>query len=173
MRRLIVTGSNGAGKSYMAAQLAAVRPEVPVISFDAVKLTRNWQQRPKSEIDGELLRIVQMDSWILEGGPSLLPYAVDRADGIICLDPPMGLRAWRLIIRPLRNMGRTRPELPRGNVDWPWKQYRFAIRSLRNQDRFRASISNHLADAGGVRIWHIRDTRDIGSVIAEWRNSAT
>jgi len=42
--------------------------EVPDISLDAVKLTRNWKQRPKSEIETELLRIVQTDSWILEGG---------------------------------------------------------------------------------------------------------
>lgn len=172
MQRLIVTGPNGAGKSYLAARLAAARPEVPFISFDAIKLTQNWKQRSRSQVEMELLRVVQTDSWILEGGPSLLPHAIKRADGVIWLDPSVWVRAWRLIVRPWRNMGRTRPELPHGNVDRPWEQYRFAIRSLRNQARFRSSISNQLADAEGQpRIWHIRDTRDIASAIDEWRNS--
>ncbi|MGM4986493.1 AAA family ATPase [Rhizobium sp. 11_C7_N12_5] len=72
MQRLIVTGPNGAGKSYLAAQLATAR-EVPVISFDAMKLTTNWKQRSRDEINAELRRIVQTDRWVLEGGPSLLP----------------------------------------------------------------------------------------------------
>ena len=67
MQRLIVTGANGAGKSYLAAQLAAARPDVPLVSFDAIKLTRNWKQRPKPEINAELLRVIQTDNWILEG----------------------------------------------------------------------------------------------------------
>lgn len=87
MQRLIVTGANGAGKSHLAAQLAAARREVPVISLDAVKLTRNWKQRPKSEIETELLRIVQTDSWIL--GAEFAPLC-DQA----C--------RWRHVVRPFR-----------------------------------------------------------------------
>ncbi|MBW9116008.1 DNA topology modulation protein FlaR [Rhizobium cauense] len=173
MQRLIVTGPNGAGKSHLAAQLAIARPEVPVISFDAIKLTQNWKQRPKSQIDSELLRIVQTDNWILEGGPSLLPYAMKRADGIIWLDPEEWVRAWRLLVRPLRNLGRTRPELPDGNIDWPWEQYRFAFRSLRNQAKFRSAISRQLSDAEGLRVWHIRRTRDIAAAVDEWRHAVS
>lgn len=72
LQRLIVTGPNGAGKSYLAALLAAARPNVPVVSFDAIKLASNWNRRPQAEIEAELLKVVQGDAWILEGGPSLL-----------------------------------------------------------------------------------------------------
>ena len=83
MQRLIVTGPNGAGKSYLAAKLAAIRPNVPIISFDNIKLTKNWEQRPKSQIESKLLQALRSDAWILEGGPSLIPYA----DSVIWLDP--------------------------------------------------------------------------------------
>lgn len=172
MQRLIVTGANGAGKSYLAARLAAVRPEVPLVSFDGIKLIRNWEQRSKSEINAELLRVIRTESWILEGGPSLLPHALKRAEGVIWLEPPVWLRAWRLAIRPLRNIGRTRPEIPPGNVDWPWQQYRFAIRSLRNHVRFRDSISTLLAGAEGVRIWRIESKRDMEAAVSAWRSGA-
>ncbi|MCM2441313.1 DNA topology modulation protein FlaR [Agrobacterium vitis] len=171
MKRLIVTGPNGAGKSYIAAQLAAARPDVPVISFDAIKLTNNWKQRPKSEIDAELLRVVQKNAWILEGGPSLLPHAIKYADSVMWLDPSAWLRAWRLALRPLQNIGRTRPELPAGNIDLPWEQYKFAARSLRKSAEFRDNISKQLAVADGVRIWHIRNAHDLASAINEWRNT--
>ena len=172
MQRLIVTGANGAGKSYLAAQLAAARPEVPLVSFDTIKLTQNWKQRPKSEIKAELLWVIQTDSWILEGGPSLLPHAMKRAEGVIWLEPPVWLRAWRLAIRPLGNFGRTRPEIPAGNVDWPWQQYKFAIRSLKNQARFRHSISTLLDGTEGVRIWHIQNKHDLRAAVQDWRHAA-
>jgi hypothetical protein len=33
-------------------------------------------------------------------GPSLLPYAIRRADGVMWLDPSEWVRAWRLAVRP-------------------------------------------------------------------------
>ncbi|WP_222403325.1 DNA topology modulation protein FlaR [Rhizobium leguminosarum] len=170
VQRLIVTGPNGAGKSYLAALLAAARPDVPVVSFDAIKLASNWNRRPQAEINAELLKVVQGDAWILEGGPSLLPYAIKHADGVMWLEPSEWLRAWRLAIRPLRSVGRTRPELPQGNVDWPWDQYKFAIRSLRNRTKFRTSISRQLAATEGLRVWHIRNARDLASALDEWES---
>lgn len=171
MQRLIVTGPNGAGKSYVAAQLGAARPDIPIISFDAVKLTRGWKQRPKSEIDSELLRIIEMDTWILEGGPSLLHHAMPRAHGVMWLDPPEWIRAWRLLVRPWRSIGRTRPELPPGNNDWPWEQYRFAIRSLNRRSKFRDDIANSLSQPNALRIWHIRSKSEVDAAIEDWRNA--
>ena len=172
LQRLIVTGPNGAGKSYLAAKLAAIRPDVPIISFDNIKLIKNWEQRPKSQIEVKLLQALQSDAWILEGGPSLLPYAIPYADSLIWLDPPRWVRAWRLAIRPLLNFGRVRPELPAGNIDWPWEQYRFAIRSLRNQTKFQENISSQLAVADNMHVWRVRKSGEISSVINAWRMAA-
>lgn len=171
MRRLIVTGANGVGKSHLAARLAGNRPDVPVISFDAIKLTRDWQKRPRLEVEEELLRIIEMDAWILEGGPSLLHHAIKRADGVIWLDPPEWVRALRLFARPWRNIGRTRPELPLGNNDWPFEQYKFAIRSLRKRSKFRNYISTCLDNVDGLRVWHIRSSHDMEMAVDEWRNA--
>ncbi|SFU09321.1 hypothetical protein SAMN05444141_108140 [Pseudovibrio denitrificans] len=117
MRKLIVTGANGAGKSFVAARLSAVRPEIPLISFDKIKLTSDWQHRPRAEIEQGLEQVISKEAWILEGGPSLLTHALPKADAIIWLDPPLILRAWRLLVRPWQNRGKTRAELPAGNFD--------------------------------------------------------
>lgn len=174
MDRIIVTGANGAGKSHLAMRLAAARPGIPVVSFDAIKLRTGWRQRPRPEIDAALARAIGGEAWILEGGPSMLPRALERADALVWLDPPSHVRAWRLAMRPWRHRGRTRPELPPGNIDRPWEQYRFALRSLRNG----AVARRHVADVvercdGPGRTWRCRTPRDIERIVQAWAEGAS
>lgn len=130
MSRIIITGPNGAGKTNFARRLATTLPMVPLVHFDALKLTRDWQQRSRRDVEALLDDTIAEPAWILEGGPSLLAKAMPRADVLVWLDPPTLLRAWRLAKRPWSSLGRTRPELPDGNPDRLWQQYRFALRSL-------------------------------------------
>ncbi|MEP5727900.1 MAG: DNA topology modulation protein FlaR [Sulfitobacter sp.] len=171
MQRIVVTGANGVGKSHFAARLAAGRPDVPVVSFDAIKLTSEWHQKPRSEVDTALRGVIANDTWILEGGPSLLMHAMGRADGLVWLDPPEIVRAWRLAKRPWMFIGRTRPELPEGNVDWPLQQYRFALRSLRNRTKFRSYISEVFQQSDGVEKWRCRNKKDQETVVRRWIES--
>lgn len=168
LRRLVVTGLNGAGKSHMAGRLAAVRPDVPCIHFDRIKLTHGWQQRPRDEIDRTLADAAARPSWIIEGGPTVLPGTLHRADAVVWLDPPEWVRAWRLFTRPWKNFGRSRPELPDGNVDWPLEQYRFALQSLRWGRAPRVSVTGHLHDAEGVAVLHCRSAADVEEAVALW-----
>lgn len=168
MRRLIVIGANGVGKSYAAARLSEVRPDIPLVSFDAIKLTCNWKQRSGAEIETKLSQLVATDAWILEGGPSLLRQALPRAEGVIWLDPPELVRAWRLLARPWFNFGKTRPELPSGNVDWPIQQYKFAISSIKNGPKCRNEISNQLDLAKHSYVWHCRSQKHVHKAVGEW-----
>ncbi len=172
LKKVIVTGTNGTGKSHLAARLASVRPEVPVVSFDAIKLRTNWQQRPRPEIASALAVEIEKSAWILEGGPSLLFQAVEKADALIWLDPPEYVRAWQLATRPWKFLGKTRPELPDGNVDWPWQQYKFAIRSLKNRSKFRTYISEVFESADDIDKRRCRNKRDRNSFINQWANNS-
>ncbi len=138
------------------------------MSFDSIKLTTNWVQKPRAEIDAALAGVLAQPAWILEGGPSLLKQALPVADGLVWLDPPEALRAWRLIKRPWGSMGRTREELPDGNVDWPWQQYRFAFRSLRKGAKFRGKISEAFDAAEGLEKWRCRKEVDRSAVLEVW-----
>lgn len=171
MKRIIITGANGVGKSHFASELALARPDVPVISFDGIKLLTGWKQRPRSEINAVLAREIERDAWILEGGPSLLSQAIGRADALVWLDPPDRVRAWQLASRPWKSLGKTRPELPTGNVDWPWQQYKFAMRSLKNKSKFQTYISEVFHNADGLRKWRCHCEADRVEVRAEWTNA--
>lgn len=171
LKKVIVTGANGVGKSHFANRLAMARSEIPLISFDAIKLQTGWQQRPRSEIEAALSAELEKDAWILEGGPSLLAQAVDKADALVWLDPPELLRAWQLATRPWKNFGKTRPELPSGNVDWPLQQYRFALRSLKNRSKFHRYISEVFDGAEGLQKWRCRSASDRASVLKRWADA--
>ncbi|MEP3843983.1 MAG: DNA topology modulation protein FlaR [Paracoccaceae bacterium] len=168
MKKIIITGANGVGKSHFARELARVRPEIPVVSFDAIKLETGWRQRPREEIEVALTNEIEKDAWILEGGPSLLHRAIGQADALVWLDPPEYVRVWRLAKRPWQSFGKTRPELPPGNVDWPWQQYIFALGSLKKRSTFRKHISDAFRDAEAVRKWRCRSEGDRRVVIDEW-----
>ena len=171
MKKVIVTGANGVGKSHFAAELACARPEIPVVSFDAIKLRSGWQQRTRAEIEAALKQEIAHEAWILEGGPSLLFHAIDQADAVVWLDPPEHVRAWQLAKRPWQYFGKTRPELPPGNVDWPWQQYKFALASLKKRAKFREQISAAFRDANGIHTWRCRTENDRRDVVNEWANA--
>ena len=171
LKRIIVTGANGVGKSHFAGRIASVRPDLPVISFDAIKLKTNWEQKTPAEITANLAKEIAKPRWILEGGPSLLAWAINEADALIWLDPPEYVRTWQLFLRPLKFAGKTRPELPAGNVDRPLQQYRFAVRSLSKRRKFRRHISEFFDDtyerSDGVQKWRCRNRVDQIHVLAE------
>ena len=165
VKRLIITGSNGTGKSHTAQRIARALPDLPLVSYDALRLTRDWVKRSASDIDEAVAAAVAEDAWILEGGPGLLRHALVRSHGVIWLDPPDAVRAWRLALRPWKTLGRSRAEVPEGNVDWPLQQYRFALRSLRRSHHFRSVIKSSLQSNPPAHIWHCRRQRDVDTAI--------
>lgn len=165
LMRLIITGANGSGKTHFARQLTERRPDLEVITYDALRLKQNWVKRPQAETTQTLMAIVERNAWILEGGPSLLHLALHRCQGVIWLDRPERIRAWRLAIRPWQNLGRVRPELPDGNVDWPLHQYAFALNSLRKGRASRQAIKTMLNAAPPANIWHCTSKRDVDAAL--------
>lgn len=167
MKKVIITGANGVGKSHFAGQLASVRPTIPLISIDAIKLESGWRQRTGAEVEAALARELDKESWILEGGPSYLLQAIEKADALVWLDPPEYVRAWQLLMRPWRNFGRTRSELPEGNEDWPLQQYRFAIRSLMKRSHFHSKIFDLFASADGLLKWRCKNAKGRAAALTE------
>ncbi|WP_375280133.1 DNA topology modulation protein FlaR [Pseudooctadecabacter sp.] len=171
MQRVIITGANGSGKSTLATRLQTARPDVPLCRFDSFKLTTEWQTRPRAAIDRDLAQQVAAPAWIIEGGPSVLPLALPRADLAISLDPPLPVRAWRLFARPVRHAGRTRPELPAGNRDQIAAGWRFAWRSLRRDRQSFNTVQNTVTGAP-CPVVHCPTRVDVESAVKLWAGAA-
>ena len=110
MKRVMIMGSPGAGKSTLARKLAAVTG-LPLKHLDAEYWLPGWTEREPAEWDKRLAKIVAGERWIIDGnyGSSLEPGAA-RADTIVHLDYPTALCIWRACKRIAITYGRVRAD---------------------------------------------------------------
>ena len=93
MRRIMIIGQPGSGKSTFARELGAIT-HLPVFHIDHIHWQSGWVERPGPEKDRLCADVHAQDKWIFEGGHSTTwPERLDRADTLIWLDLPLLLWA--------------------------------------------------------------------------------
>lgn len=116
-QRIMIVGGPGSGKSTLATKLGA-RLGLPVYRVDHLIWAPNWVERDLSLRTAEALEIEAQDAWIFEGGGAqTFENRLARADVLIWLDAPIGVRLFRLAQRAWRWRGRARPEMADGCVE--------------------------------------------------------
>ncbi|MGR3464029.1 AAA family ATPase [Limimaricola sp.] len=114
MKRVMIIGQPGSGKSWLARRMGEIT-HLPVVHIDQVHWAPGWVERSRSEKDRLCAEIHARPEWIFEGHHSgIFDQRLARADTVIWLDLPVGLRLRRVLWRSLRHWGRVRPELPPG-----------------------------------------------------------
>ena len=114
MQRVMIIGQPGSGKSTLARRLGELT-FLPVIHIDHIHWKPGWVERDPAEKTQMTIDVIAKPRWIFEGGHSrTYRQRLDRADTLIWLDLPLGLRLRRVLWRTLRYYGRTRPDLPQG-----------------------------------------------------------
>lgn len=114
MQRVMIVGGPGSGKSTLA-RLLGEKTGLPVFHMDMIHWKPNWVERPRKE-KAEMARAVEIqEKWIFEGGLSVTyGERLTRADTLIWLDVPVGVRFWRVLKRTFVHWGQARPDLPDG-----------------------------------------------------------
>jgi adenylate kinase family enzyme len=99
MRRVVVFGTTGSGKSRLAEKLAA-RSGLRVIELDALFWGRDWQPAPLELFRYRVENEIRDGNWIVVGNYGQVRDLTWRAaDTLICLDLPLALVMWRLLRR--------------------------------------------------------------------------
>jgi adenylate kinase family enzyme len=114
MRRLLVVGPCGAGKSTLAFELAE-RLGLPLFHMDRLNWKPGWQESTADEIVERVGAIISADRWLVEGTyGGTLAQRLSRADTVVYLDYPVTLCLWRLVKRISQWRGRSRPDMTEG-----------------------------------------------------------
>jgi hypothetical protein len=114
MRRIVVVGTTGSGKTSLARQLAE-RFEYPYVELDALHWSANWTSVPIEEFRARVVRALDVEEWVVDGNYSKVRDIVwTRADTIVWLDYSLPLILWRLLRRTFRRLA-TGEELWAGN----------------------------------------------------------
>ena len=114
MQRIMIVGQPGSGKSTLARHLGDLTG-LPVVHIDRIHWQAGWVERSRAEKTRLCNEVEARESWIFEGGHSATwANRLARAEMLIWLDLPLGLRLWRVLRRSAVYHGRSRPDLPEG-----------------------------------------------------------
>jgi adenylate kinase family enzyme len=114
MKRILIIGSPGAGKSTLACALTE-RTGLPLHHLDWMSWLPGWIERDRDETRALLATVLEQDRWIIDGNyGSSLPLRLTRADTVIWLDYPTVLCLWRVVRRLVMYRGRSRPDMTEG-----------------------------------------------------------
>lgn len=129
MRKVLVIGSGGAGKSTFARRLAE-QTGLPLIHLDALYWKPGWVETPKSEWARMVEQLLAGDRWIMDGNyGGTLERRLAACDTVVFLDLPRWICISRVAARRVRFRGRPRPDMQEGCperlttefVRWIWK----------------------------------------------------
>lgn len=165
-RKILLIGPGGAGKSTLAATIAA-RTGLPLIHLDALYWHPGWVPTPRDEWRERIEALVQQPAWVMDGNyGGTMDLRVAACDTVLFLDLPTWLCAWRVLRRRLRFRGRSRPEMAEGCPEQLNLEFISWILSYRR--RRRPAILSRLRDAqaAGKRIIVLTSPAAIDAFVA-------
>ncbi|MEW9502319.1 DNA topology modulation protein [Jeotgalibacillus marinus] len=114
MKKVMIIGSPGAGKSTLANQLES-KLLLPVIHLDAIFWKPGWKATPKLEFRQQLSNIMKEDAWIIDGTfGSTIDQRLKVADTVIFLQYSRYLCVSRALKRRMMYHKKTRPDMVDG-----------------------------------------------------------
>lgn len=117
MKKIVIIGSPGAGKSTLARELGDIL-DIEVFHLDNFFWQKGWKKYPRQERIEIEQRILIRHQWIIEGCYlSTSERRLVEADTIILLDMHPFLCLWRVTNRYFMFRGHVRHDLPPGSSE--------------------------------------------------------
>jgi adenylate kinase family enzyme len=135
MRRVLVMGSSGAGKSTFARKFSAITG-IPIVSLDALFWKPGWMPSEAAEFDQRVTEAVSAPCWIMDGDYISHVGALRRelADTAIWFDLPRVTCMIGVMTRIATTYGKVRPEMAPGcpeRLDAEFLRYVWTYRQKR------------------------------------------
>jgi adenylate kinase family enzyme len=165
MRRVLVIGCPGAGKTTLARKLAE-RSRLPLVHLDFHYWRPGWQLPDSKEWRAQVIALADAPTWIMDGNYSnTYDIRMPRADTLVWLDYPRWICMRRVLLRTLTGYGRTRPDLPEScpeRFDIPFFRYVWGF-----PDKHRPRIVNGIERFGAhLLIARLCSDRDASEFLA-------
>ncbi|WP_337188828.1 hypothetical protein [Phenylobacterium sp.] len=166
MRRIVIIGNSGGGKSTLARRLGAALG-LPVVHLDALFWKPGWIESGDDEFRARVAEALAGDAWICDGNfGGTWDLRMPRADTIVWLDLSPRLCLVRAIRRVFQYRRDLRPDMAEGCQEkFDPKFYAYILTFDRKvRPRLEAALAEHGAHA---RLARLRNDREIDAFVAE------
>ncbi len=164
MRKVLIIGSPGAGKSTFARQLQHITG-LPLYHLDMLWHKADRTTVTQQQFDRALSPILQQDSWIIDGNYSrTLPLRLQYCDTVFFLDYPTEVCLQGVQSR----IGQSRPDMPWIEQEFDPEFYQYILHF--NQEKRPALYADLQSAPQGVTIHVFRDRPDADRFLAQLRH---
>lgn len=169
MKRVVVIGSGGAGKSTFSRKLSEATG-IEVIHLDGLYWKPNWQKTPAEEWERTVAGLVKRESWIMDGNfGGTREMRIRAADTVIFMDPPRRVCMYRVLKRAIKYRGKNRPDMAEGCnekldlefLGWVWNYPK----------RSRKRFFEEMSDFPEKRLIVLRSDREAENFLREARKN--
>lgn len=163
MKRVLVIGSGGSGKTTFSKKLAE-QTGLPLYHLDALYWKPGWKEPEKAEWRANMDALARRDEWIIDGNYSgTFDLRMPHADLIVFFDIPAYRCIWNILKRRLQYARFTRPDMAPGCPEtigfgfliWVW-QY-----PKKNKPKVLEAIRNLKAAHAKVLIFNSYEAVDV------------
>jgi adenylate kinase family enzyme len=114
MRRVLVIGSPGAGKTTLATRLAA-HLGLPLHYLDLHHWMPGWKYRDTAAARERVRALADTPAWVMDGNfAESFDLRMPRAETLVWLDYPRATCIRRILTRTIKDYGKRPPDLPEG-----------------------------------------------------------
>lgn len=160
MKRVIIIGCGGAGKSTLARKMGELTG-IPVIHLDQLFWKPGWVERTREEFDPMIQRELEKEAWIMDGNFSrTLPQRIQRCDMVIYLDFSRMSCLLGVLKRVLTTYGKVRPDMGEGcpeRMDFDFMKWVWNYNQNKRESNYR--LLNEATHAETVVLKNRRSVR--------------
>lgn len=166
MKKVLVIGSSGAGKSTFARRLGE-KTGLKVIHLDRIFWKPNWvETADKDEWKATVEKLLAGEEWIMDGNYSgTLALRLEKCDTAIFLDFPRALCVYRILKRFVLYRKGGRPDMAEGcdeKFDWEFIKWTWNYPS-RSKPKVEALLKRCATEK---RIIRLKSNGDIENFLA-------
>ena len=165
MKKILVIGSSGAGKSTFSRRLGE-KTGLPVIHLDVLYWKPNWTESGKDEWKKTVENALKGDEWIMDGNYSgTLEMRLKSCDTVIFLDFPRVLCVYRILKRVAFYWKDRRPDMAEGcheQFDWEFTKWVWNY-PTRTKPKVESLLERF---TGEKKIIRLKSKRDIEKFLA-------
>lgn len=168
MKRVLIIGCGGAGKSTLARQLGE-KTGLPVVHLDSIFWLPGWVEMEKEEFDRRVREEMEKEAWIMDGNFNrTLPERIQHCDTIIYMDFSRFACLLGVCKRVLTTYGTVRPDMGQGcpeRLDWEFLKWVWNFNKNKRERYYRM-----LNEAEGKETIVLKNRRMVRAFLGTLKN---